>query len=278
MTHQHLATAASALRPAHRASARTPATTLLLLRDPHDVAKVRASSLGPGGQDFAQHESHALALWTPRAYDLVVWEPVSMDTDALDRALECCDRAPGTAFVLRGSLSAGLLRLVQRIAATSVRVRVSLRPVPIMMDLRDHGAGVDPVADIPIIAGLTPYWPESAFPELVALVSCGSRRVNPATSAAVCGCALRTLQWRLRHAGLPPARTLLGWMLALQTLWRLDVLGWSLKRAASVAGMPDGRALSEYLMRHAAARPRELLHRGGFRATMERFAGLLPPR
>ncbi len=273
-----LAAAERALQPSLPVARRSPAACLFLLQDAHDVAEVRAANSGEGVQDFAQLESHALTLLTRRSYDVVVWEPVSMDAGFMSRALECCERSPGTTFVLRGSLAVGLVRLVRTIAPTSAKIRLSLRPLPIVTDLFDVLAGSGVVADIPIIAGLSRLWPESAFPELIALVSCGSRRVGPVATAGACGCALRTLQWRLRTAGLPPASTLLGWMVTLHTMWRLEVLGWSLKRAASVAGMPDGRNLSEYVARHASARPRALLHKGGFHATVARLCEVLSTR
>jgi hypothetical protein len=67
-------------------------------------------------------------------------------------------------------------------------------------------------------------------------------------------------------------------MLTLHTIWRLDVLGWSLKRAAAVAGMLEARRLAEYVWRHTSVRPGKLLSNGGFNTTLERASTALSRR
>jgi hypothetical protein len=82
---------------------------------------------------------------------------------------------------------------------------------------------------------------------VVATVLIGRRRTSLAALALVCGVAPRTVEWRLHHLAYPTARHLLGWSLALHTLWRIDSLGWPLKKAAIAAGFADANALSDYV-------------------------------
>jgi hypothetical protein len=57
----------------------TNAAGLFLLRDERDVADARAATGQGVALDFPQTESHALSLLTRRSYNVIVWEPVTLD-------------------------------------------------------------------------------------------------------------------------------------------------------------------------------------------------------
>jgi hypothetical protein len=118
-----------------------------------------------------------------------------------------------------------------------------------------------PSAHLAITRYLLPSIPERAADIVAAAALSGHRRTSIPDFARVCGVPTRTLEWRLRTAGVAPARNVLGWMNALHSLWRLERLGWTSKQTAA-AGFSSCEAWSNYLARHAGARPTALLHDG----------------
>jgi hypothetical protein len=88
--------------------------------------------------------------------------------------------------------------------------------------------------------------------------------------ANACNMPPRTLESRLQSAGLLPPSDVLGWMLALYSVWQLDVLGWSAKATAAAAGFRSTGCWSRYIERHVRARPRQLLDWGGFPPLLDR--------
>ena len=97
----------------------------------------------------------------------------------------------------------------------------------------------------------------------------GDRRTSVNELAHSCGLAKRTLEWRLAASGRPTARTVLGWMTALHAVWRMEVLGWSPKRAASEGRFGSSELFAGYVKRHAGGRPLALV-RGGFTALLDK--------
>lgn len=102
--------------------------------------------------------------------------------------------------------------------------------------------------------------------EAIAAAVLGRRRSHLIDLARVCGLPTRTLQWRFeRYAGgATTVSCVLGLSLALHTVWRMERLGWTLKRCAAEAGFHDAHCLSAYVQRHVGQRPRELMHGNGF--------------
>ena len=178
--------------------------------------------------------------------------------------------------VLRGTPTQSGAREILAAAGRLTRGRVSLVGFD---DLRDDVAHM-----------LThPCYPG---PELAALKACGSRllasvrgivvaaavlarrRTHVSTLASACGISKRSVEYRLARAGMQPARTLLGWSVALHTVWSLDLLHWPLKRCAAAAGFTDAEGLSEYVRRHVGERPRRTCDEGGFAAALLRWQTL----
>ena len=90
------------------------------------------------------------------------------------------------------------------------------------------------------------------------------RRITVQQFARLNGSSVRTLQWTQRNAHMIPAKLLLGWMVSLHSLWRLEALGWNAKRTWSTGGFPNHDAWAQYIARHAGASPARLLSNGGF--------------
>lgn len=59
----------------------------------------------------------------------------------------------------------------------------------------------------------------------------------------------RSLERHLAEHSLPRPRRLLGWMLALHALWRVQHLNWPTKRAALEAGLPSAHSLTSRIGR-----------------------------
>jgi len=110
---------------------------------------------------------------------------------------------------------------------------------------------------------------------LIAGYVLGRRRALVGDLARHCGLPVRTLQSHLAGGLGVTANDLLGWSLAMHTLWRLDILGQTLKYAAQEAGYISATSMADYIKRHVGERPRTLVERGGFEALVERWHGLV---
>lgn len=110
---------------------------------------------------------------------------------------------------------------------------------------------------------------------LIAGYILGRRRALVGELARQCGLPVRTLQSHLASGLGVTANDLLGWSLAMHTLWRLDIRGQTLKSAALEAGYASPTSMADYIKRHVGERPRALADRGGFEALLERWRGLV---
>jgi len=100
-------------------------------------------------------------------------------------------------------------------------------------------------------------------------VLAGHRRITVSTLARLFGLPPRTLVWRLRANEAPQARHMLGWILSLHVLWRLDILRWGTKHTAAVSGFRSVEAMSSFVARQTGCRPGVLLARGGFEQLLD---------
>jgi transcriptional regulator GlxA family with amidase domain len=87
----------------------------------------------------------------------------------------------------------------------------------------------------------------------------GKRRVSVRDLAAVTDTPLRTLEWRLAQCDMRPANEILGFILSLHIVWRLEAMAWPLKRIACAAGFTSSAALCRYVQRHIGERPRTMM-------------------
>lgn len=85
------------------------------------------------------------------------------------------------------------------------------------------------------------------------------------------GLKRRTLDSRLRRAGLPTAERILGWCRVLHAAWRLDRSDDSIERIALTGGLTSASALRNYYRRYTGLSPTEARARGGFGFVLDRF-------
>jgi len=57
---------------------------------------------------------------------------------------------------------------------------------------------------------------------------------------------------------------MLGWILSLHVLWRLDILRWTPKQAAAASDFRSVEAMSAFVARQTGCRPRAVMAAGGF--------------
>jgi transcriptional regulator GlxA family with amidase domain len=81
----------------------------------------------------------------------------------------------------------------------------------------------------------------------------------------------RTLDSRLRRAGLPTAERILGWCRVLHAAWRLDRSEDSVERVALAIGLTSASALRNYYRRYAGVPPTEVRAHGGFALLLDHF-------
>jgi AraC-like DNA-binding protein len=110
---------------------------------------------------------------------------------------------------------------------------------------------------------------------LAAAMILGERRCQVGAVARVCGLSQRTIERRLESAHLPPVWRLLGWSLVLNAAWRLDVLGWPVKRAAAVAGFANRETFATFFSRHTGYAIGEFRSHQGFDAQLSAFEATL---
>jgi AraC-like DNA-binding protein len=85
------------------------------------------------------------------------------------------------------------------------------------------------------------------------------------------GLKRRTLDSRLRRAGLPTAERILGWCRVLHAAWRLDRSDDSVERIALTCGLTSASALRNYYRRYSGLSPTEARARGGFGFLLDQF-------
>lgn len=117
--------------------------------------------------------------------------------------------------------------------------------------------------------------PRAVTPLLYQAALVTHQRTSVSRLARLCGVAPRTIEWRLAAHGLPAARRLLGMLTSLHAIWTMDMLGWSLKRAAAFTGFQSATSLSSYVRRHTGVRPAKCCDAGGVAALARSLAQLL---
>jgi hypothetical protein len=130
-------------------------------------------------------------------------------------------------------------------------------------------------AEFAMLGALESYLAGPLAEVIVGAIAVGKKRVPVGAFARLLGIPERTLDSRLKRWQLPPASFVLGWTLALHTIWRTDVLGWTLKRAALTAGFAAPERLADYVERHVGRRPSQLTLYGGFPQLLDRFLGVM---
>lgn len=181
-----------------------------------------------------------------------------------------------TPVILRGALDEPLARLISEWSWGLSHCFVSLRPfddlASDLLHVLDHGGAADP--SLVIVDAVAPFVPAEARVPIVAAAVLGRRRTRLPVFARCCSLSARALEYRLERHSLPHAGKLLGWSLALHTLWRHEVLGWPLKRCAAMAAFSESGSLSAYIRRHVQHRPHVLLESGGFMQLLARWGEL----
>ncbi len=208
----------------------------------------------------------------------IVWE-LSHDAGATiqpvsDDVLRVSEYVP---LLLRVRLTAPVTREIARVSKVTSNVHISLRGIDSLeADVqRLLSDGTACIAEQSIIGKIERLHPRIRDIVVAAAVA-GRRRVGVKDFASFCEMPVRTLEWRLQAANAPTARRLLGWMVALHTAWRMDGLGWPLKRAALAAGFSSPEALGNYIQRHAQMRP-VVLCRAGFGSVLDSFMQEVAP-
>ncbi len=206
---------------------------------------------------------------------VVVWDVTSSQSTQLERILDRLHReSPGVQVILCVDLNRHTARVLSTLASLNHAPQLVLwgfDNLAVVLDELDERAA-QAGAHQTIAQHLLPSVPTSGEHLVASAILAGHRRVSPHQFAALCGLARRTLEWYLHKAQLPPPRRLLGMMLVLHGLWRMDYLGWSTKRVAHRSGFRSSHSWGNFVHRHTGRRPADLLAGGGFDAYVIRAA------
>ncbi|MEP6620143.1 MAG: hypothetical protein ABJE47_12535 [bacterium] len=126
-------------------------------------------------------------------------------------------------------------------------------------------------AQIRILNAIPGRVPVSIARILIQAALIAHRRTSVTALARLCDLSPRTIEWRLAQQSLPAAQDLIGLMTSIHAVWQLDLLGWTLKHTANMAGFRSPAALSAYVFRHTGRRPLALRDGGGVDALMGSF-------
>lgn len=202
---------------------------------------------------------------------VVVWDVTPAQRSQLERILDRLHRlSPGVQVILCVDLNRHTARLLSALASLDHQPQLVMKgfdDLATVLDELDEGAS-EARAHLTIARHLLPSAPTRGKHLVAPAIVAGHRRVSPHEFAVLCALARRTLEWQLRNAHLPPPRRLLGVMLVLHGLWRLDYLGWSTKRVAHYSGFKSSHSWGNFIQRHAGGRPADLLAEGGFDASV----------
>jgi hypothetical protein len=173
-------------------------------------------------------------------------------------------------LLLYGRLTSRMARDVVELAKCCMHVRIAFDGyddlcAAVNRSLHDE-------ADEPgrrILSYLAASTPGCAHDIVVAASIMGRRRTQVGELAHLCEVPMRTLEWRLRAAGIISARELLGKMLSLHIMWALDVQRWPLKRVRRATGFRSDAALANYVERQIGLRPLAAARQLGFCGLLE---------
>jgi AraC-like DNA-binding protein len=132
-------------------------------------------------------------------------------------------------------------------------------------------------AEQPLVARLAHQVPLLARNTIILAALTAKRRVTVEQLAEVSAVSFGTLRYRLREVGAPTVREVLGLFLCAHTVWRLDVLSWSVKQAAAAAGFRNTSALANYVRRHTGLAPCNLARSVGFNGFLESIVEVFFP-
>jgi hypothetical protein len=204
---------------------------------------------------------------------IIVWELAAGDEkEAASLARAVANRGSQVSILIRLELFAASSRRLLRLADDLPNVHLSLgRQEDLALAIaRLDESPRDRSASPVILKRLLPVVPAD-LTEIVAIaVIAGQRHPSVEELATLCRLPVRTLQSHITEAHSMPAKDLLGSMISLHALWRIDVLQWPSKRAAQQAEFPTREAWSRYIENHTGARPLRLRRNGGFADLLDR--------
>ena len=173
-------------------------------------------------------------------------------------------------LLLYGRLTSRMAHDVAVLATCCVHVRIAFEGYDDLYAAVNRS--LHDVADAPgrrILSHLSASAPHCAHDIVVAASILGRRRTRVRELAHLCGVPMRTLEWRLRAAGIISARELLGKVLSLHITWALDVQRWPLKRVRRATGFRSDAALANYVERQIGLRPLAAARQLGFCGLLE---------
>ena len=174
---------------------------------------------------------------------------------------------PHIRTLLRTSLRRNAIERLVSACSRSIRCRISIRGLDNFgSDLRGMISGNDDRgATRLILEEIAREIPAIARDVVVGAAAIGWQRTSVADLATACHIAERTVDWRLAHAGLISGSALLGQILCVHSVWRMEVLGWSPKQTAGRSGFGNVAAFTNFLKRHTGMTPGAAIAEGGGR-------------
>jgi len=253
------------------------ASIAAVLRDPGDRAAVCQAAGGARHVLFCADADQLATVAAPGGLTgiIVEWSGPLIDLESLVQGLKGQPDPPP--LVMYGPLTVAWARALLALARSGLDVRAVLRGFEELGPAARALCGTrpQPVADSVILRRVAPLLRGAARQLVVGAVVAGRRRIGVGGLATLCGLAVRTVERRLIQAHLPQAWRLLGWCTSLHALWDVDVLDWSVKRAARECGFRSSAALSTYVRRHTGATLTGLCELNGFSGLLDRFSMVL---
>lgn len=250
------------------AYARTHETREVIERNPVTAPTTR----------FVKHPDELSGVGSDAPNRMLLWECVGVsESDVATLAHVYDNLRPTPHLLVRLDLANAGAHMVLELARHLPFARVSLRGVDdLVRDVTGATGRADEMGcQLEIARRVLPRVPEAVSSLVAVACLAGHRRLPITAFARGCGIAPRTLEVRLERTGIVAPRELVAWMVALHSLWRLEIARWPAKHVAAASGFTSTEAWSNYVLRHTGARPKSLLAHGGFRRLVERTYSVL---
>jgi hypothetical protein len=239
----------------------------LCLEDPDDYSELSTAAYGPVTLVRVQNIADILE-------GVIPWSAIVLEVSRLtaDARREMVRWFTGP-VLLRSDLRISNVRETIRLAGLRPNAHLSLRRADGLASgigrLTAHQSYVP--AHATLVATLCPVVPIRVLDIVFAAVHVSARRSPVSALAQVCRTSIRTVEWKLKRCGVPPARRLLGGMLCLHAAWELDAHQSSIKVTASTLGFVSRASLGNFLRRHLDCSPTDVQRDNRFQEMLDRF-------
>jgi hypothetical protein len=186
---------------------------------------------------------------------------------------------PTLPVVLHARISRPALEELCAVYAPGLRMECAIRPFgrlePVLRHMlsQEYRPGVAPL----LLQHFMPRMPEAVALFVALAILTAPARHSVEELATWSGVTPRTIDRRLRRAGMALPHVVVQSFAALDAIWLMTEYGWSAQRVQQVRAFPHASRVTRLLASYAGTRPSTLMEDGGFTAALEHVTRELLP-